>query len=171
MYVFFSDSMTHDSYSQPPHTLADALKEKLQLDDDDQAILDQHVSRVWSDPTPSRSPKVVSPRPYSPDKCRRGQPQQQTSHQSGLFLQHPQTVDDVSMGLYRKKEKDVFSTFSGDSGNVHDFPGSMSSLASHLPKSKSMPSDYNDSTYEQSLHMQSKFWTFHIRYTDQSWWS
>lgn len=135
----------------------DAFKEKLQLEDDnDQAILDQHVSRVWSDPTPSRSPKVASPRPFSPDKCRRGQPQQQSTQSSNLYLSHPQTVDEVSLVGYRKKKPtDVFSTFSGDSGNVHDFPGSMNSLVSHLPKSKSMPSDYAD--YQQNLYPQGKF--------------
>lgn len=42
--------------------LAEAIREKFQLDDDnDQAILDQHVSRVWSDLTPSRSPGTMSP--------------------------------------------------------------------------------------------------------------
>lgn len=42
--------------------LADAFREKFLLDDDnDQAILDQHVSRVWSDLTPSRSPGTMSP--------------------------------------------------------------------------------------------------------------
>lgn len=30
-------------------------------DDDDQDILDQHVSRVWSDMTPHRSPGTLSP--------------------------------------------------------------------------------------------------------------
>lgn len=30
-------------------------------DDDDQDILDQHVSRVWSDNTPHRSPGTLSP--------------------------------------------------------------------------------------------------------------
>lgn len=42
---------------------ADALSAKLILDDDkdDQDILDQHVSRVWSDLTPHRSPGNLSP--------------------------------------------------------------------------------------------------------------
>lgn len=41
----------------------DAISAKLILDDDkdDQDILDQHVSRVWSDRTPHRSPGNVSP--------------------------------------------------------------------------------------------------------------
>nr|CAD7268050.1 unnamed protein product [Timema shepardi] len=56
-----------------PRTLADAIRDRLQVDDDnnDQAILDQHVSRVWSDLTPSRSPGLISPRPRSPEGRRR----------------------------------------------------------------------------------------------------
>lgn len=38
--------------------------------------------------------------------------------------------------------QDVFSTFSSDSGNVHDFPEG-SEHRHHIPKSKSMP-DYAD---------------------------
>lgn len=43
--------------------LADAISAKLILGDDntDQDILDQHVSRVWSDLTPLRSPGNLSP--------------------------------------------------------------------------------------------------------------
>ncbi|CAG9806135.1 unnamed protein product [Chironomus riparius] len=42
---------------------ADAISAKLMLDDDkdDQDILDEHVSRVWSDRTPLRSPGNLSP--------------------------------------------------------------------------------------------------------------
>ncbi|XP_063534258.1 axin isoform X3 [Cydia strobilella] len=41
----------------PPQLVAAAIREKLQLDDDnDQDILDQHVSRVWSERTPGASP-------------------------------------------------------------------------------------------------------------------
>lgn len=47
--------------------LATAIREKFQLEDDnDQDILDQHVSRVFSDLTPSRSPGIISPRGHSP---------------------------------------------------------------------------------------------------------
>jgi hypothetical protein len=34
-------------------------------------VADMHVSRVWSDLTPSRSPSLVSPRPRSPEIGRR----------------------------------------------------------------------------------------------------
>ncbi|XP_066582059.1 axin-1-like isoform X2 [Prorops nasuta] len=129
--------------SGPPNALADALREKLLVEEDsDQAILDQHVSRVWSDLTPSRSPGLSSPRPHSPDRRL-------------LAHNYPRTYK-------QRKEKDVFSTFSADSGNIHDFPegsdligaGSMSSLGSHLPKSKSVPSDYADSLHKQDLYLQ-----------------
>lgn len=59
---------------EPQKTLADMIREKLQVeeqDSDNQAILDQHVSRVWSDSTPSRSPRLSSPRPRSPDGRRK----------------------------------------------------------------------------------------------------
>lgn len=51
--------------------LANAIRERLQLDDDnDQDILDQHVSRVFSDLTPAKSPGIISPRPHSPTRNR-----------------------------------------------------------------------------------------------------
>lgn len=125
-------------------TLGDALREKLSMEEDsDQAILDEHVSRVWSDLTPSRSPRLSSPRLHSPERRR------------GPAHNYPRPYK-------QRKEKDVFSTFSVDSGNIHDFQegsdlvgaGSMSSLGSHLPKSKSVPSDYADSLHKQDLYLQ-----------------
>lgn len=118
-------------------TLGEALKEKLFLEEDsDQAILDEHVSRVWSDQTPSRTPRL------SPERRR-------------PVHNHPRSYK-------QRKEKDVDSTFSVDSGNIHDFhdgsdlagASSMSSLGSHLPKSKSVPSDYADSLHKQDLYLQ-----------------
>lgn len=43
--------------------LASAIREKLQVEDDndDQDILDQHVSRVFSDLPHTRSPGITSP--------------------------------------------------------------------------------------------------------------
>ncbi|XP_070151361.1 axin isoform X1 [Polyergus mexicanus] len=118
-------------------TLGDAPKEKLFLEEDsDQAILDEHVSRVWSDQTPSRTPRL------SPERRR--------------------PTHNYPRSYKQRKEKDVDSTFSVDSGNIHDFQdgselvgaSSMSSLGSHLPKSKSVPSDYADSLYKQDLYLQ-----------------
>lgn len=59
----------------PPQLVAAAIREKLQLDDDnDQDILDQHVSRVWSERTPGASPpggRRARPRPHPPHAARR----------------------------------------------------------------------------------------------------
>jgi len=42
-------------------------------------------------------------------------------------------------GRYRKEKKDTASTFSADSGNVHDFQESVGEASRHVPKSKSVP--------------------------------
>lgn len=127
--------------------LSDALRETLRVEDgNDQAILDDHVSRVWSDPTPSRSPELASPRPHSPDRRQ-------------LLPSH-----NYMRQLKPRKENHVVSTFSVDSGNIQDFgegselagARSMSSLGSHLPKSKSVPSDHADSLHKQDLYLQGK---------------
>ncbi|XP_034097970.1 axin-like [Drosophila albomicans] len=53
------------------NTFAEALREKLAADEDnDQDILDQHVSRVWNDQTPRRSPGTMSPCPPIPSRRR-----------------------------------------------------------------------------------------------------
>jgi len=63
-------------------SLAEILREKLIVTDDfegDQSILDDHVSRIWTDKTPLRSPGDPSGRPRSPGYSRdrpRGHPQQ-----------------------------------------------------------------------------------------------
>lgn len=83
--------------------LANAIREKLPVeDDDDQDILDEHVSRVFSD-------------------------------QHSAYLRP------------RRKEKDGFSTFSSDSGNVHDFT-EVSEHKLAMVKSKSMP-EYADERF------------------------
>merc|ERR1719445_1630990 len=54
-------------------SLADILREKLIVTDDldgDQSILDDHVSRIWTDKTPFRSPGDPSGRPRSPGYSR-----------------------------------------------------------------------------------------------------
>ncbi|KAG8038835.1 hypothetical protein G9C98_003142 [Cotesia typhae] len=116
---------TDPSMHTDTRKLADALCQKLSIDDDnDQDILDQHVSRVWSDPTPSRSPGIASPKSAGHNYSR--------SHK-------------------QRKDKDGYSTFSIDSGNIHDFAegdfagaSSLSSSTTHLPKSKSVPSEFAD---------------------------
>ena len=59
---FFSFS-TQVEQSKSNKLFVDAISAKLMLDDDkdDQDILDQHVSRVWADRTPHRSPGNLSP--------------------------------------------------------------------------------------------------------------
>lgn len=49
-------------------SLAEILREKLTVppDESDQSILDEHVSRIWTDKTPLRSPGDPSGRPRSP---------------------------------------------------------------------------------------------------------
>lgn len=132
-----NDTLAETSGASKP-ILGDTLKEKLSIEEEsDQAILDEHVSRVWSDQTPSRTPRLSPVR----------------RHPTHNYLRpHKQ-----------RKEKDMDSTFSVDSGNIHDFQegsdlvgaGSMSSLGSHLPKSKSV-SDYADFLHKQD-HAQGKY--------------
>ncbi|BET01889.1 Axis inhibition protein [Nesidiocoris tenuis] len=137
-------------------TLADAIRERFGIDDDnDQDILDQHVSRVWSDLTPSRTPGLVSPRPRSPDAARRSRSCQSTSKASSNPppvplhgplhhppAPHPYLSRPPHPPRYSRRDRlqDGLSTFSSDSG-VHGF----SEDKLHLPKSKSVP-DYSDST-------------------------
>lgn len=69
---------SHNSSRVPPipsknqinlHVVAELRK--FQLDEDnDQSILDQHVSRIWSDLTPHRSPGTISPCPAVPNRRR-----------------------------------------------------------------------------------------------------
>lgn len=62
--------MTHMCEIQP-RELANAIKEKLQVEDDnDQDILDQHVQIVFPDSTPGGSPGMMSPRFHSPPRNR-----------------------------------------------------------------------------------------------------
>ncbi|XP_075231655.1 protein axin isoform X2 [Lycorma delicatula] len=140
-----------------PTSLADAIREKLQVDidnDNDQDILDQHVSRVWSDRTPglaSPPPELRRSRPSNPPTNKLSMsgsavsghmgmspftiPSSHHQHQHHMYQTRPHQRHSHS---HSRKERDVFSTFSSDSGNVHDFPeGSEHRL--HMTKSKSMP--------------------------------
>lgn len=99
--------------------LANAIRDKLQVEDDnDQDILDQHVSRVFSDLTPT----TMSPRSRSPTRS--------GSRWAPGYLRP------------RRKDKDGFSTFSSDSGNVRDFHEHADG-GHKMVKSKSMP-EYAD---------------------------
>ncbi|KAF4522831.1 hypothetical protein B566_EDAN008093 [Ephemera danica] len=130
-----------------------SLAERMQFtDDSNQAILDMHVSRVWSDLTPSRSPSLISPRPRSPEGRRRiTQPGYLplSVFPGGLPISFQTRM---GHGIrHTRKEKDGVSTLSSDSGNVHDYPESLEHKHSHhyLPKSKSMP-DYVEAQKQDS---------------------
>ncbi|KAK9883204.1 hypothetical protein WA026_001396 [Henosepilachna vigintioctopunctata] len=134
-----SMSLPDDKHRIEPQSraLANVLKEKLLLlqpdDDDDQDILDQHVSRVFSDLTPSRSPGVVSPRPIA-------SPRPHSPHRS----RYP-----IPLARPKRRDKDGYSTFSGDSGNVHDFQDGSEHRMSMVVKSKSTPADYSDDRFSR----------------------
>ncbi|ODN01869.1 Axin-1, partial [Orchesella cincta] len=100
-----------------PNVLAAAIN-RLQVHDEGlpDDILDQHMSRVFSDITPdNRSPKLRSPT----SGRRRGGP---------------------SLAMVRaRRERDATSTFSGDSGNVHDY--SSDTLPTSMTKSRSIPAE------------------------------
>lgn len=175
--------------------MADGIREKLLVEDEsDQAILDYHVSRVWSDLTPSRSPGLISPRPKSPEGRRRTLPGATVglnkmsstggmlqgaaipSHSSSVGMIHsvPHPYQSHSRPAYYthhvRKEKDVFSTFSSDSGNVHDFPEASEHKhhggSGHIPKSKSMP-DYQDAQ-KQDMHTSLSGHDFRFRQSKDS---
>ncbi|XP_050716165.1 axin-1-like isoform X5 [Eriocheir sinensis] len=198
----------HAFNSLPPSLLLDKLAQKIPIDDVDpcQAILDEHVSRVWQDSnndTPARSPG--SPRPRSPTSGRRGctaqsarptlasqhaskggggahpsmfvsgnylpstqlvhllqghsvhHPHGHLSHLQGHLPHHPMGHQvhlppghlphpyqaSKNWSHARRRDRDVYSTFSSDSGNVADYyEGSERPGPQHLiPKSRSMP-DY-----------------------------
>ncbi|XP_044016149.1 axin isoform X2 [Aphidius gifuensis] len=96
--------------------------------DDNDHILDDHLSRVWPK---SRSPGIDTP-------C-------------GDNLQDIKNSLATVRSLKSRKDKDVFSTLSIDSGNIPDLneianaAGSVHSYSSTIPKSKSVPSEYAES--------------------------
>lgn len=95
-------------------------------------ILDQHVSRVWSDLTPSRTPGGFN---TPPSQC-------PALHPSGSKMVDHLMHHHSKTSAHRDRV-DVFSTFSGDSGNVQDYHDFASSANKSMSKSHSMP-DYND---------------------------
>ncbi|ALC46265.1 Axn [Drosophila busckii] len=78
--------------SASDQAFAQAIREKFALDDDnDQAILDQHVSRVWKDQTPHRSPGTMSPCPPIPSRRRTA------THDSGMVSDGAMSLSGHSM--------------------------------------------------------------------------
>jgi len=92
----FNKKILECEQSNLPRLLAAAIKEKLHVQqqdgEPDDTILDNHLSRIWNDDTPTKS---RSP----PNRLSR-------------------KVPNI---LPRRKEKDQISYFSADSGNIHDY--------------------------------------------------
>ncbi|XP_065214005.1 axin-related protein-like [Planococcus citri] len=125
-------------------------------DDESQEILDNHFARVWSDKTPRRSPsQVATPiRPKSPPKgWPTHMPAAATTVPTSVPLQARLPHSYVT-NTAKRKDKDVCSLFSSDSGNGTDpaegvehrhrgggggCGSSSGGSCANLVKSKSMP--------------------------------
>ena len=106
--------------------------------------LDNHVQRIWSDQTPLRSPGVPSPRPWSPENRRRLPPVMSQSKTSlapsmgSAYSTGSSNFYQRSSAHHRRKDKDVGSILSADSGAIVDM-GDGQMDGRHFPKSQSMP--------------------------------
>ncbi|XP_037039635.1 axin isoform X2 [Bradysia coprophila] len=90
------------------------LTKKLQLEEDnDQSILDQHVSRVWSDLTPHRSPGTISPCPPVPNRRRTHDPVI-TGVDAGQSMRHSKSMPDHASSSRRLTHK--WASMNTDSG-------------------------------------------------------
>ncbi|XP_065370737.1 axin isoform X1 [Calliphora vicina] len=77
---FPEESLPTNERIASDRAFAQAIREKFAIDEDnDQDILDQHVSRVWNDQTPHRSPGTMSPCPPLPSRRRT------ITHDSGML--------------------------------------------------------------------------------------
>ncbi len=91
-----------------------------------QFCADNHVQRIWSDQTPLRSPGVPSPRPWSPENRRRGVPPIINQSKGSLapsmggssYSTGSSSFFQRSSAHHRRKDKDVGSTLSADSGAI-----------------------------------------------------
>ncbi|KAH8313754.1 hypothetical protein KR067_011377 [Drosophila pandora] len=84
--------LTNERSSASDRAFAEAIREKFALDEDnDQDILDQHVSRVWKDQTPHRSPGTMSPCPPIPSRRRTA------THDSGMVSDGAMSLSGHSM--------------------------------------------------------------------------
>ncbi|XP_013791749.1 axin-1-like [Limulus polyphemus] len=109
----------------PPQLLTATIKEKQEVtEENDQSILDQHVSRVWNDSshhTPNRSPNQFSPHPrpgtagvsgFSPFMSN------PSVSSGGVYSSPYQSVSSHSSLAPQIKERQICSS---DSGTVHNF--------------------------------------------------
>lgn len=135
---------------------ADAISAKLMLDDDkdDQDILDEHVSRVWSDRTPLRSPGNLSP-------CNANQFQRRKMHEAATFscgssiqssMRVSKSMPDSNMRRFTKwgsiNTDSGISLFSSDTMTIkHKDTMSISSSSSGSTKpprpAQALPSEVN----------------------------
>ncbi|XP_037713624.1 axin isoform X4 [Drosophila subpulchrella] len=84
--------LTNERSCASDRAFAEAIREKFALDEDnDQDILDQHVSRVWKDQTPHRSPGTMSPCPPIPSRRRTA------THDSGMVSDGAMSLSGHSM--------------------------------------------------------------------------
>ncbi|XP_016951165.1 axin isoform X3 [Drosophila biarmipes] len=84
--------LSNERSSASDRAFAEAIREKFALDEDnDQDILDQHVSRVWKDQTPHRSPGTMSPCPPIPSRRRTA------THDSGMVSDGAMSLSGHSM--------------------------------------------------------------------------
>ncbi|XP_020811968.1 axin isoform X3 [Drosophila serrata] len=84
--------LTNERSTASDRAFAEAIREKFALDEDnDQDILDQHVSRVWKDQTPHRSPGTMSPCPPVPSRRRTA------THDSGMVSDGAMSLSGQSM--------------------------------------------------------------------------
>ncbi|XP_060802833.1 axin isoform X3 [Amyelois transitella] len=100
----------------PPALVAAAIREKLQLDDDnDQDILDQHVSRVWSERTPGASPPGGRRRPRPAPEAPARRAPSALSADSGHYDAPPDMMHHPH-SLQRRFSKKTAATELTDSG-------------------------------------------------------
>ncbi|XP_053964097.1 axin [Anastrepha ludens] len=89
---FTDDSIPTNERLANDRAFAEAIREKFALEEDnDQDILDQHVSRVWKDQTPHRSPGTMSPCPPLPTRRRT------ITHDSGMLSDGAMSIGGHSM--------------------------------------------------------------------------
>ncbi|XP_067614733.1 axin-like isoform X3 [Eurosta solidaginis] len=89
---FIDDTMPSNEKLANDRAFAEAIREKFAMEEDnDQDILDQHVSRVWKDQTPHRSPGTISPCPPLPSRRRT------ITHDSGMLSDGAMNIGGHSM--------------------------------------------------------------------------
>ncbi|KAH8383287.1 hypothetical protein KR009_007720 [Drosophila setifemur] len=141
--------LSNERSSASDRAFAEAIREKFALDEDnDQDILDQHVSRVWKDQTPHRSPGTMSPCPPIPSRRRTathdsGMVSDGAMSLSGHSMKHSKSMPDHSSCSRKLTNKwpsmntdSGISMFSADTVTKYKDAGSRSSTTSKLEEAK-----------------------------------